>query len=214
MKVESAKDGKFVYYGSDDLGTLERRDGWLINEGIVHKDRPLSILKALPNGDLIVNDYSEGWDLVLLDPQFQEKERLEGLNDPVPGYFKYIKTRTAEDDSYMIWNRGVSEISIVNTMDFSARHINNFWNYRGEQARGIATALDRGATRLVGLGYIPGRTELQTVHVFDGGDGVSIFEAADLIPDGNIPFLIRSCCLAMLGDLKGGRRVLYGRSAG
>lgn len=139
----------------------------------------------MPNGDIIVNDFSEGWDLILLEPDFKERERLEGLNDQIPGYFKLMKSRTGEDDSYMIWLRGVSDISIINTMDFSARHINNFWNYRGEDARGLAAALDKGATKLVGLGYMPGRQEYQTVHVYDGGDGVSIFEADDLIAEGN-----------------------------
>lgn len=138
---------------------------------------------------MIVNDFSEGWDLILLDPEFKERERLEGLNDPVPGYFKMLKTRTAEDDSYIVWMRGVSEISIVNTMDFSARHINNFWNYRGEDARGLAVALDKNATKLVGLGYLPGGRDLQTVHVYDGGDGVSIFEAHEVIPDGKFQLL-------------------------
>ena len=38
-KVEAAHDGQFVYYGGDSFGTLERRGGWLVNEGVVHNDR-------------------------------------------------------------------------------------------------------------------------------------------------------------------------------
>lgn len=141
-------------------------------------------MKALPNGDTIVNDFGEGWDLVLLDPKFVEKERLEGLDDPVPGYFRMIKTRVGDDDNYMIWMRGRSEISIVNTFDFSARHINNFWNYRGRDANAVAAAIDPDATRLVGIGFLPGSGEVQTIHVYDGGDGVSIFEGYDVLPEG------------------------------
>lgn len=92
VKVEASKDGQFVFYGGSSFGTLERRGGWLINEGVIHSERPLSTIKSLPNGDTIVNDFSEGWDLVLLDPNFVEKERLEGLNDVAPSKcFSYFR---------------------------------------------------------------------------------------------------------------------------
>lgn len=83
----------------------------------------------------------------------------------------------------MIWMRGESEVSIVNTLEFSARHINNFWNYKGVDARAIAAAIDADATRLVGIGFLPGSNETQTIHVYDGGDGVSIFEGYDVLPE-------------------------------
>ena len=87
----------------------------------------------MPNGDTIVNDFGEGWDLILLDPNFCEKERLQGLNDPIPPYFRMIQTRVGDDKKFIIWFRGESEISIVNIAEFSARHINNFWNYTFKQ---------------------------------------------------------------------------------
>lgn len=43
VKVEASKDGRFVFYGAEDFGTLERRGGWLTNEGIVHYDRSKDI---------------------------------------------------------------------------------------------------------------------------------------------------------------------------
>ena len=94
-----------------------------------------------------------------------------------------IQTRVGDDDRYMIWLRGESEISIVNTREFSARHINNFWNYKGVDAKAIAAAIDAEATRLVGIGFIPGSNETQTIHIYDGGDGVSIFEGFDVLPE-------------------------------
>lgn len=39
VKIEASKDGRFVFYGGEHFGTLERRSGWLTNEGIVHYDR-------------------------------------------------------------------------------------------------------------------------------------------------------------------------------
>lgn len=119
-----------------------------------------------------------------MDPNFMEKERLEGLGDAPPGYSRMIKTRVGDDDNYMIWMRGKHEISIVNTYDFSARHINNFWNYRGREVNAVAAAIDPEASRLVGIGFLPGAGEVQTIHVYDGGDGVSIFEGYDIIPEG------------------------------
>jgi hypothetical protein len=159
---------------------------------------------------VIVNDFEEGWDLVLLDQDFKEKERLEGLNDQPPGYYKVIKTRTSGDDNYILWLRGQSEISVVNTLDFSARHINNFWNYRGKDMKAQVAALDTNATKLVGIGFDMAEN-LQTIHVYDGGDGVAIFEGYDVIPEGKAIFK-SSRRLALFGDFDRWGCVLHGRS--
>ena len=101
MKIEADPTGRFVFYGGDSFGTLEKRRGWLTNEGVIHFNRrkrifskglsvELSTMKSLANGDTIVNDFGEGWDLILLDQNFTEKERLEGLGDPIPPYFRMI----------------------------------------------------------------------------------------------------------------------------
>lgn len=79
--------------------------------------------------------------------------------------------------------RGRSDLSIVSTESFSARHIHNFWNYRGKDALAIAVAVDNLASGIVGIGMF--QNEVQTIHVYDGGDGVSIFEANDIIPEVN-----------------------------
>ncbi len=77
--------------------------------------------------------------------------------------------------------RGTSDLSIVSTESFSARHINNFWSYRGKEVTAIAVGVDSIASAIVGLGLFSG--EVQTLHVYDGGDGVSIFETYDVIPE-------------------------------
>ena len=57
----------------------------------------ISTMLSLTNGNFIINDFTEGWDLILLSPEFQELERLEGSNEIPPAYYKAIKTRTSED---------------------------------------------------------------------------------------------------------------------
>lgn len=84
----------------------------------------------------------------------------------------------------MIWLRGPSEVSIVDIGDFSARHIHNFWNFKGSFSKATTVAMDADANKLVGLGFLEYPNEIQTVHVFDGGDGVSIFEAREI--DSNV----------------------------
>lgn len=150
-----------------------------------------------------------------MDPNFKEKERLEGLGDAPPGYSRMMKTRVGDDDNYMIWMRGKHEISIVNTYDFSARHINNFWNYRGRDVNAVAAAIDPEASRLVGIGFMPGAGEVQTIHVYDGGDGVSIFEGYDILPEGTINFLNNSSrSLALLRGQCTRGCLLFGWSRG
>ena len=95
-----------------------------------------------------------------------------------------MKTRVSEDDRHIIWIRGPSEISLVDTRDFSARHIHNFWNFRGENSKGTVVAIDPTASKVVGIGFIENPGGYQTMHVYDGTDGVTAFEASDVIPEG------------------------------
>ena len=74
-------------------------------------------------------------------------------------------------------------MSIVSAEDFSARHIHNFWNFRGQDAMGAVVALDSMATKVVGVGFLEGEEGVQTVHVYDGRDGVTAFEAADILEE-------------------------------
>jgi len=184
VKVESGgpDSGKMVVYGGDGIGAVERGYGWLVDEGLVNR-RICSTIKKVGRGDIIVNDFESGWDLVLLDQEFNEIERLEGLGDPVPPYRHLIRTRVGEDDRYMCWLRGESEVSIVNIEEFSARHINNFWMFAGKPVKAVCVGVDVFATKLCGIGFLPNSGELQTIHVYDGGDDVSVFEATEMLPE-------------------------------
>lgn len=157
----------------------------------------LSLLKSLPNGDVICNDFAN-WDLVLLDRNFDEKKRLPGTNQGVPDYYRLIKTRSSDDNTHLLHLRGPSELSLVHLPTFTARHIHNFFNFKQEQSLCTALTMDSEGKKIAGLGFIPGSRghqfggfdyvqsqskELQTVHVFDGGDGVSIFEADEIHQD-------------------------------
>lgn len=138
-------------------------------------------MKSLKNGNIIFNDLSQGWDLFLMSSDFKILERLEGSREGVPQYFKSIKTRNSENDEYILWLRGVSEVSIVSVNSFCARHIFNFWNYKGKDLQGIVVALDNMASAIVGIGRLS--EESQTIHVYDGGEGVSIFEINEVVPE-------------------------------
>lgn len=116
-----------------------------------------------------------------MSQDFKVISRLEGSGGPVPEHFKQIKTRSSENEDYILWLRGPSEVSIVSTESFSARHIFNFWNYKGRDALGMAVAVDNMASAIVGIGNIS--EDCQTIHVYDGGDAVSIFEINEVIPD-------------------------------
>lgn len=143
-------------------------------------------LKFLPNGLLICNDLKT-WDLLLLeqieDKSWVERKRIAGIGSEVPGYFRFMRTRVSDDTNYFLWARGESDISIVDASDFSARHIHNFWNFRGQNAKAATVALDSSATKVVGIGFIEGQNDIQTMHVYDGRDGVTAFEAADILDD-------------------------------
>lgn len=77
-------------------------------------------------------------------------------------------------------------MSIVALSDFSARHIHNFWNFKGNHANAISVAISSDARKVVGIGFINSRKipgqKIDTIHVYDGGDGVSIFEAQEIHP--------------------------------
>lgn len=82
--------------------------------------------------------------------------------------------------------RGPSSISFVETTNFSVKHIHNFWNFRGVEALGQVVAVDPDATKVVGIGKVVAPTLYQTIHVFDGKDGVTSFEAQDIVPGARI----------------------------
>jgi hypothetical protein len=108
---------------------------------------------------------------------------LEGCDQSPPDCFKLMRTRVSEDDKFILWMRGKSDISIVCIESFSARHIHNFWNFKSTDASAIAVAVDNLASAIVGIGVLPG--EVQTVHVYEGGDSVSVFQAYDILPEVN-----------------------------
>ena len=117
-----------------------------------------------------------------MDDNFNEKQKLEGLGNPVPSYHRVMKTRTGDDDDYMVWLRGGSDVSIVNTQEFQARHINNFFAYRDRDVRALAAAIDRDATKLVGIGYLPYEDNRQTVHVYSGLNEAAVYDGDRIIP--------------------------------
>lgn len=102
-------------------------------------------------------------------------------------YYKLIKTRVSEDNNHLLWLRSKHEVSIVTFHDFSARHIHNFWNFKGAYANATSVIISSDAKKVAGIGFVrvsqSSVSQIQTIHVYDGGDGVSIFEANEIHPE-------------------------------
>lgn len=76
--------------------------------------------------------------------------------------------------------RGESSLSVVNSLDFSVRHVHNFWKFGSGQAISFVVGLDSLGGKIVGLGIIGDFEDgLQTVHVYDGEEGVISFEVSE-----------------------------------
>ena len=142
-------------YGGENSGMIIRDSNqFLIDKGIIQDNSKPGLLllfsdactfKFLPNGNLIYNDLST-WDLCLLEQtgsnSWTEKKRISGIGQGCPGYFRFMRTRVSDDDQNFLWLRGKHDLSIVDARDFSAKHIHNFWNFRGENSNAVAVALD------------------------------------------------------------------------
>ena len=94
-----------------------------------------------------------------------------------------MKTKISDNLNNFLWVRGESDVSIVSTQDFGARHIHNFWKFRGENAKAVLLGLDCTARKVVGIGFTELPKEMQTVHVYDGNDGVTAFEASEIMDE-------------------------------
>ena len=174
-KVEVSKDGKRVYYGGDSFGTLEQKNGWLLNEGIVY-DNKCCTLKALDSGDILINNF-DNWDLVLLDSNFNEKGKLSGSSRSLPTNYKKIKTRNSEDDSHLLWLSGPENLSVVKTSNLSSNEIRFFWKFNNKNVNPVACAISPSGKKIVGIGETDNS---HTLHFYDGSDSVVIYQREDV----------------------------------
>jgi len=61
-------------------------------------------------------------------PDFEEVDRLIGVPPQrLPDYWRDIQTSSPADSPYFLWFKSLSILSIVDSRDFSARAIPNFW---------------------------------------------------------------------------------------
>ena len=174
-KVEVSKDGLQVFYGGDAIGVLEYKHDWLLNCGIIFKNKCCT-LKSLPNGDLLVNDF-DTWDLVLIDPNHKEKGKLTGTPGPIPQNYKRIRTRNAEDDKYILWLSGPEHLSVVTIDNLTSNEIRFFWNYLGKNCTPIGCAISPSGKKIVGFGELKNQ---HTLHYYDGSDSVVIYQQDDI----------------------------------
>lgn len=174
-KVEIAKNASQVIYGTDNIGVLQKREGWLIDDGIVF-DNKTCTLKSLPNGDFLVNNFST-WDLVLLDQNLVEKGKLRGGYSSEPMNYRQLHTRNSEDDNFILWMSHPDHLSIVRTSNLSSNEIRNFWKFDGNRVIPIACAISPSGRKLVGI------SKLGSIHVFhyyEGSDQVVMYKQDDI----------------------------------
>lgn len=176
-KIDVAKDGREAIYGGDSIGMIQKRDGWIIDEGILF-DNKTCTLKHLPNGDVLVNNFSN-WDLVLLDQFLNEKGKLRGGYSGEPNNFRQIQTRNSEDDNSILWLSHPDHLSIVRTNNLSSNEIRNFWKFNGIRVNPIACAISPSGKRLVGISKLDNS---HILHFYEGSDQVVMYKQEDIHP--------------------------------
>lgn len=176
-KVEVSPNASQALYGSDFIGVIQKREGWLLDEGIVFDNRTCT-LKVLANGDILVNNFAT-WDMVLLDHNLTEKGKLKGGYSSEPVNYRAIHTRNSEDDNFILWLSHPDHLSVVRTSNLSSNEIRNFWKFDGNRVTPIACAISRVGKRLVGISKL-GATHV--LHYYEGSDQVVMYKQEDIHP--------------------------------
>lgn len=176
-KIDVAKDGLHAIYGAENISLLRKRDGWVVDDGVLFDNKTCTI-KHLQNGDVLVNNF-DNWDLVLLDQYMNEKGKLNGSYKGEPYNYKHVNTRNSEDDSNLLWLSHPDNLSIVRTSNLSSNEIKNFWKFNGVRSNPVACAIAPSGKRLVGISNCNGTFVL---HYYDGTDQVVMYRQDDIHP--------------------------------
>lgn len=176
-KIDVARNGQHAIYGGDSIGLIRKQDGWVMDEGILFENKT-STIKHMNNGEILVNNF-DNWDLVLLDQSLNEKGKLNGGSRGEPTNYKNINTRTAEDDSNILWLSHPDNLSIVRTNNLSSNEIKNFWRFNGQRSNPVACAISPSGKKLVGISNCNGTFVL---HYYDGTDQVVMYKQDDIHP--------------------------------
>lgn len=123
----------------------------------------------------MANDFNS-WDLLVFDDEGTELKRIEGTGKGAPGYARAIKTRYCDDCDYVMWLKSPTEMSIVDMGDFAERTLPNFWIYNGHEVYGTSVTANGDASRIVGIGFVPGMNNIQTLHLWEDGKELVVLE--------------------------------------
>jgi hypothetical protein len=157
-------------------------------------------LKSLDKEFIVANDFNS-WDLLVFDDEGTELQRIKGTGKGAPGYARAIKTRYCQDADNIMWLKSPTEMSIVDMGDFSETALPNFWSYKGNQVYATSVAANEDASRIVGIGFVPGMNNIQTLHLWENGvelavvdmrsihKHVSAWLSLELSKDGNTIFV-------------------------
>jgi len=149
-------------------------------------------LQYLKDGRIVVNDFSSGWDLIIMDSDFNETTRLDGMGEPVPKYRSFMNTNASDSQDFILWIYGTSHIAIVDLRDLSVHKIEDFWLYNQVNSKALSAITDPTVSKIAGIGFIPGTSDNQTIHIYDGHDKVAIFETNQIISENEIWLSIES----------------------
>jgi hypothetical protein len=139
-------------------------------------------LKSLDKEFIVANDLAS-WDLLVLDDEGVELKRISGTGDGAPGYARAIKTRYCDDCDFVMWMKSPTEMSIVDMGDFSEKPLENFWKYQGHDVYGTTVAANVDATKIVGVGFVPGMKNIQTLHIWENGEELTVVEMRSIHKD-------------------------------
>lgn len=212
-KIEVSHGARYIFYGGETLGMIEtsskeNRDKTIKNKGQLIDHHRCCTIKALPSGDLLVNDFKT-WDLILYDNTLTEFGRLNGdkaSENKMYKFFKSIYTRYADDSRFMIWLKSFEDVCVVDTHSFQGRAVKDFWTLQDKLVRNtqtnefenpeeqepfseervaepIAVVASKCGSIILGIGDIENR--YQTIHYADIRVGnVLIFNSSQVIPRG------------------------------
>lgn len=176
-KTECDLNCQTILYGGDSIGLLSKRQGWLIDDGLLF-DNKTCTLKALKNSNYLVNDF-DTWSIFTLDQNFIEKAVLRGVGTGAPPNYKSIKTRNSDDDEYVLWWSSQDNLTVIKTSNMSSKEIRDFWKVDGQSSLPLACAISTSGKKIVA---ITNHNDNFMLLYYEGNDQVVMYCQKDVHP--------------------------------
>ena len=145
-------------------------------------------LNILDDGTIIYADPMSN-DLIKVDIDMKELARLKGT--PIPEYLKENasdfnknrKTCFADDETHVLWLKGLNQISIVDTDLFQEQEVPNFFTHEQSVCFALMAVADNRMKKIMGFGY--NNSQQPTLHIYDmtpNSGGFKSIIATDVAP--------------------------------